>query len=590
MGITWYGSQSSAEGCNLGALAMLWPLLERMQVAKIINAHLPADPQAEFDHGRVLSLLIAGRLYSPVALMNVGRWAGDSGADILWDIPVEKLNDDRLGRSLAAFFQQRHSILASLALHVSHEFGVPLSEIHYDPTHLVLHGAYVGSQPRGALQAGEEVRSDARLPAAHITQGRPMADVPQGVQLLHAGLCTVVDEWGPLPIFGHTVSGNENGHTAVVEQLALLRKHLRPPELTMISDRGTFSVGHLLRLEDHGYHAIAAAPWNEFRPLFDEERARLKWKRASYLSIEQQRRRRQGNLPQEHYDLAVVRHELTDDKSGRTLPCRVIFVFSTADQKVAAKNREKSVAKLRAGLEQIERSVEQGRRNTDPTSIARRVAKLFGERQAAQYFRYEMLSLSKKERAQLPPPGRGGRRPEYRFQFTYDAKAAKRDAAYDGYSSMVTTAPRDQSADLVFTKYKQQGYSELANHEFKTPLAVHPLFLKSPERVEALVFLMIIALTAYFLLQRMYRQTVPADASARERRTTTETLLGAFSRYMLIINHTRLGREVQPTRLSSRQREILQRLGFDTPAQVLSRQLPRAPCPPPLQRAAGCGK
>jgi transposase len=577
MSITWYGSQSAAEGCNLGALAMLWPLLERMQVAKIINAHLPADPQAEFDHGRVLSLLIAARLYSPVALMNVGPWAADSGADILWGIPVEKLNDDRLGRSVEAFFQQRHSILASLALHVSREFNVSLSEMHYDPTHLVLHGAYAGSQPRDALQEGKEIRSDGRLPAAHITRGRPMSDTPQDVRLLHAGLCTVVDEWGPLPIFGHTVGGNENGHTAVAEQLALLRKHLRPPELTMISDRGTFSVGHLLRLEDHGYHAIVAAPWDEFRPLFDKERAGLKWKEASYLSIEQQRRRRQGNLPQEHYELAVVRHELKDDKSGRTLPCRVIFVFSTADQKVSAENREKSVAKLRAGLERIQRSVEHGRRNTDPTSIARRVAKLFGQRQAAGYFRYEMVPLSKKEREQLPRPGRGCRRPEYRFEFTYDAKAAKRDAGYDGYSAMVTTAPREQSADWAFTKYKQQGYSELANHEFKTPLAVHPLFLKSPERVEALVFLLVIALTAYFLLQRMYRQAVPADSSARERRTTTQTLLGAFSRYMLIINHTRVGREVQPTRLSSRQREILQRLGFDTPAQVLSRQLPRAP-------------
>jgi transposase len=345
----------------------------------------------------------------------------------------------------------------------------------------------------------------------------------------------------------------------------------------MISDRGTFSVGHLLRLEDNGYHAIVAAPWDEFRPLFDREGGRLKWKQASYLSIEQQRRRRQGNLPQEHYDLAVVRHSLSADKSGRTLPCRVIFVFSTADQKVARKNREKSVAKLRAGLEQIERSVERGRRNTDPTAIARRVAKLFGERQAAGYFRYEMVPLSKKEREQLPRPGRGGRRPGHRFQFTYDAQAAQRDAAYDGYSAMVTTAPREQSADLVFTKYKQQGYSELANHEFKTPLAVHPLFLKSPERVEALVFLMMIALTAYFLLQRMYRQSVPADASVRERRTTTQTLLAAFATYTLIINETRLGREVQPTRLRTRQREILQRLGFHTPAQILSHQLPRAP-------------
>src|SRR5208283_1605993 len=131
MSITWYGNQSLAEGCNFGALAVLWPLLERMQVARIINQHLPADPQAEFDHGRVLSLLIAARLYNPVALVNIGRWAAASGADILWDIPVEKLNDDRLGRSVEAFFGQRHSILASLALHVAQEFGVPLSEIHY---------------------------------------------------------------------------------------------------------------------------------------------------------------------------------------------------------------------------------------------------------------------------------------------------------------------------------------------------------------------------------------------------------------------------------------------------------------------------
>lgn len=577
MALTWYGSQSSAEGCNLGALAMLWPLLKEMQIAEIINRHLPADPQADYDYGRVLGLLIAARLHNPVALVNVGKWAGESGADVLWDIPVEKLNDDRVGRAVEAFFSQRHSILASVALYVSQKFGVPLSELHYDPTHILLHGKYEESQPRERRQTDQPMPSDESLPAAHITQGRPMSDAPSDVRMVHAGLCTVVDEWGPLPIFGHTVSGNENGHTAVAEQLALLQKHLRPPELTMISDRGTFSAKYLLRLKDSGYQAIVAVPWDEFRPLFDQERKRLKWKEATYLSIEQQRRRRQGNLPQEHYNLAVVRHELTDSDSGRSFPCRVVFVFSTADQKVAQKNREKSAKKLRMGLEEISRSVEQGRRNTDPTSIARRMGKLFGERQAASYFRYEMIPLSKEERTQLPSPGRGCRRPEYRFQFTYDEQAARRDAEYDGYSAMVTTAASDQSADSVFTKYKQQAYSELANHEFKTPLAVHPVFLKSPRRVEALIFLMMIALTAYFLLQRIYRKSVPADATPKELRTTTQTLLRAFHNYTLIIHPTRMGREVQPTRLSTQQRQILQQLGFDTPAQILSRQLPRAP-------------
>ena len=577
MAITWYGNQSTADSCNLGALAVIWPLLQRMQVARIIDGHLPADPQAEYDHGRVLTLLMAARLYSPVALVNVPKWAAESGADILWEIPVEKLNDDRLGRSLDAFFAQRHSILASVALHVSQEFGIPLSELHYDPTHVVLHGDYESSQSRGDVCAGDQVLSDNTLPPAHITQGRPMSDTPNDVQLIHAGLCTLVDELGPLPIFGHTVGGNQNGHTAVAEQLALIKKHLRPPELTMISDRGTFSAGHLLRLQESGYRAIAAAPWDDFRAFFDEQRATLTWKQASYLSIEQQRRRTQGSLPKEHYELAAVRHELIERNSGKTIPCRAIFVFSTADQQVAQKNREKSIRKLREGLEKIVKSVADGRRHTDPTSIARRVSKLFGKRQAAAYFRYEMAPFSETERDQLPPPQRGCKRPAHRFQFFYDEQAAQRDADYDGYSVLITTASRKQTADVLFTKYKQQCYSELANHELKTPLAVHPVFLKSPRRVEALVFLLMLTLTLYFLIQRIYRQNLPHDAPTKERRTTTQTILRAFNSYTLILHRTRLGREVQPTRLTTRQREILGQLGFYTPAQILSRQLPRAP-------------
>ena len=106
---------------------------------------------------------------------------------------------------------------------------------------------------------------------------------------------------------------------------------------------------------------------------------------------------------------------------------------------------------------------------------------------------------------------------------------------------------------------------------------MHPVFLKTPHRVEALVFLMLIALTAYFLVQRLYRQQLPPDAKPKERRTTTETILRAFTNYTLLLHHTQLGRVVTTTRLTTRQRQILQQLGFPTPAQFLPRRLPRAP-------------
>jgi transposase len=579
MTLAWYGNQADIDACSFGALAVIWPLLERMKIAQLIDQHLPADPRAEFSHGKVLSLLIAARLYRPTALVNVAEWAEDSGADLLWQMPVEKINDDRLGRSVQAFFSQRHSILGHLALHVAQEFDVPLSELHYDPTHILFEGAYEGAEPRAGVLGAEQIRSDASLPPAHITKGRGTDDAPDGALMIHAGLCTHVDAFGPVPLFGHTVDGNQNGHTAVAEQFALLRKHLRPTELTLFSDRGTFSVGHLLRLSDENFHAVCSAPWNEFRPLFEQQRATLTWRQASYLSLEQQRRRKdKSDLPREHYELAVLRHRLRDEDSKREVACRVIFVFSTADQKVVRQQRQKQIDKIRAGLEQLQRSVAQGCRSTDPEAVARRIQKLMGSKQAARYFHWEMTPLSAKEQAALPAPTRGCKRPTHRLTIRFDDAAVRQDESYDGYSALVTTVPQQQaSADALFTKFKQQNLSEHVNHQFKGPLAVRPIFLQSPQRVEALVFLMMIALTAYFLLQRLYRQSLPKGAPPKEQHKTTETILRAFHRYVLLIHHTRLGREVQPTRLSAKQRGLLQSLGFATPAQILSRILPRPP-------------
>ncbi len=249
-------------------------------MAAIINGHLPADPQAEFNYGTVLSVLIAARLSHPQGLVNVARWAAQSGAEFLWKIPAGKLNDDRLGRAWDAFFTQRHSILASLSLHVAQEFRLPLSELHFDPTALLFHGVYEDST------------------------------------------------------------------------------------------RGTYSVGHLARLYRDGFYALCAAPWDDYQDVFRQHRRTLCWKQASSLSQEQQRRRQQGNLSQEHYDWAVLRHAWTDPQTKQNIPGRLIFVCSTADQKVTRQHRQKQLARIREGLQDLARSVAEGRRNT-PTMSSR---------------------------------------------------------------------------------------------------------------------------------------------------------------------------------------------------------------------------
>jgi hypothetical protein len=145
MCFTWHGAARPDEVVNTGPLALLLPLLDRLQVADIIDRHLPPDPQLEFSHGQVLSLLLAARLSRPTALVNVPDWADQTGADILWDIPADKLNDDRLGRSLDAFFGQRHSILAGVAEQALRVADLPRERVHFDTTHLLFYGDYGAS-------------------------------------------------------------------------------------------------------------------------------------------------------------------------------------------------------------------------------------------------------------------------------------------------------------------------------------------------------------------------------------------------------------------------------------------------------------
>jgi hypothetical protein len=462
---TWSGPVAAQDVLNLGPLALIQPLLDQLDVEAIIDRHLPPDPQQEFSHGQVLRLLLMARLSQPTALVNVGQWAAKTGADILSNIPVDKINDDRLARSLDAFFDQRHSILGSVTAKALQVTGLSLERMHFDPTHLPLSGAYSTSRPRPTPAPGQALQGDARLAPAHIAHGYATTDT----QLIQAGQLAIVDDLGAVPVFLHCVDGNHNNHTAIHQTLDLAFDHLDWPEnVLLISDRGTCSIDHIARLH---------------------------------------------------------------------------------------------------------RKVLRGHPQCTATSITRQITELLGKREAASYFTYRLVPLSAEEQAALPPPGRGCCRATQRLEFHFDAAAAEASTRYDGLSVLVTTAAQRHSGDHLFRMYKQQNYVELLHHQWKTPLAVTPIFLKTPQRIEALVCLLQLALQAYQVLERRYRQSVVADESEPQQPMTSEQLLRIFQVYGLLSHHGPYGRVVHATRLSNRQRQVLDRLNFPTPMQTIDRLL-----------------
>jgi hypothetical protein len=269
----------------------------------------------------------------------------------------------------------------------------------------------------------------------------------------------------------------------------------------------------------------------------------------------------------------------------------VLFVYSSADAAICQRTRERDLVRLREGLKAIAATVARGPAKTTQATIARRITRWFGQRAAAQFFRWEMVPWTEAERAALPPPARGCGRARDRFCDEFDEAAAAAAMAYDGLSALLTTAPRTHSGDDLFRQFKEQNYVELAHHQGKTPLAVRPVFLKSVQRVEALVSLMLIALTAYPVLERLYRQEVPAEAAEAEPRRTTESLLKEFAGYGLIARRSGGVRVVHAPRLTGEQRRVLRQLGFPTPgeqlAEVLALNFPHDSTLHPRARATG---
>jgi hypothetical protein len=255
----------------------------------------------------------------------------------------------------------------------------------------------------------------------------------------------------------------------------------------------------------------------------------------------------------------------------------VLFTYSTADAKVCSQTRQRDLDRLRAGLDKIAAVVRRGHPRTKLDDIPRRVANLLGQKAVAQYFHCELKPLSPEEQAALPAPPCGCRRPTHQFVYHCDEAAAQADSRYDGLSALVTTAPLNQSDDLLFTMFKEQNFLETAHHQYKTPLAVAPVFLKSVRRVEALVSLLQIALQVYQMLERLYRQSVPEKAPVQEQRMTAESILKVFEVQGVLTEETPLGRVVHATQPTCRQRKILDQLNLPTPAKYLAKCLPPVP-------------
>ncbi|MGB4873229.1 MAG: IS1634 family transposase [Candidatus Promineifilaceae bacterium] len=129
---------------QLGALPVLYALLETLQVRHIINRHCPT--KGDVDHGTVALILILNRLMFPLPLYQVADWVGRTVLTSVLNVPAAKFNDDRLGRTLDALYPHLETIWLAVVEVAISKADIDLSVIFYDLTAFVAHGRYANSE------------------------------------------------------------------------------------------------------------------------------------------------------------------------------------------------------------------------------------------------------------------------------------------------------------------------------------------------------------------------------------------------------------------------------------------------------------
>ena len=543
---------------TIGPLVLTVPVLRRLGFREIVNRHCPIAAQAELDHGLVAELVTQSRLSDPTALYDLPSWAERFAIAALYP-EIERtgqVNDDRAGRTLDALYDQRAVIWGDLIANAAQHYALDLHRLHADTMAMTFTGLFA-AQPA--------IEGVPRLEPGYN---------PAGEWLQQLKLFALAAGDGGLPVWFDVLPGGTGDSTTYAPQFAAFSDHARlarflPLEdIILIGDRKMptadnqltwlrLNLGYIgpITLQDHHRQTLrdvleAGHTWQSLPYVAKRESAKFLAQRTHYRGLGHTVTVSDPQDPSRHWS---VRH---------------LYVHSSALARREMVRRHTDIAAIEAELQRL-----QGLVNTyddkTPEMVTRRVqSKAFKKRPAQQYFTIEVVSHADRPAAPLE------------LRYRVDDAQVQRDAELDGVYLLVAGGKAATLSDAEMMaewkgQYKVEHSFRLVNQLF----LVTPLFLKTPQRIAALVFLVMVGALIAGLIERQVRRALAAlqqplkglmPEGRDSVRPTVTRLFKAFADYSLVQVKEACGRVVESrfARLNPVQAHILELLGLPQPAEL----------------------
>ena len=485
--------------------------MDELELARLFDKYVPNNGM-EIAPSQVLSMMVMNIMVSATPLYRMEDWLHDY-LDGVTERRFEaaKYNDDRLGRNLDLVFDaDRPSLMTELSANAIRVHRLETREIHNDSTSVTFIGAYDGEDPK----------------TVKITHGYNKDHRPDCKQIVF-GLNITGD--GHVPLSYQLYDGNQADVTTHIPNWDQLREMLGKEDFIYVADSKLCSYENLLTIAENGGLFITVIPRN-----FREVKEFLE-------SV------REGEEIQWQYA-----HEVPDSrKKGRTRNYRIhvgermdegyriLWIHSEAKERLERNSRERRIVKAEAALETLSSGLNQRFLKTR-AQIEGAVKK--ATQGAGPYLSVTIHEERTTERVQVGPgrPGANTRYEEkekihYRLEWTRDESEIRKAQRSDGFFPLVdntSLAPVE-----VLRTYKNQPYLEKRFNTHKSVLEVAPVFLKTPQRIEAMMFLYFIALMLVSLIERRIRLEMHAQkidslpmrpAGMHTKKPTWRTIVDSF--------------------------------------------------------------
>jgi transposase len=454
-------------------------------------------------------------------------------------ISAEMLNDDCLGRTLDWLYaHDLTKLFAGIATRARQVFGITAAQVHVDTTSFSVSGEYAG------VQQGED---EAVIAITYGYSRDHRADLKQWM----LALATTHD--GEVPLFLLPLDGNSSDKVSLLEAIMTIQTQLREAgeEASIyVADNGVYSEANMKQLNQVGVKWVSrvSETMTEAKTLIQE--GSESWQEsedgtAHWFS-------RELELPQGHE--------------------RWVVVYTQASLQRAQSTLQRQVSKAQTRWEQACWHLGNRRFACEADAHAEASREL---KEKPVWLDIHRELVAHPQYAGKGRPGKDARPISHRWQVVATVSVNQERVEQEAFCKacwIVGTnvlEPTVLSDQHLIATYKGQGSPERGFRFLKDPLFLaSSVFVKKPERIMALSFIMVLCLLVYRLAEVRLRsrlaetqQTIPDQVHKPTARPTMRWVFQCFEGIELLHVQTTTSSLVLVLRLQPVHRLILQLLG-----------------------------